>query len=505
MPLKENDTDAAPAQSGVGGVLRSQLELINRLHTALRATLRVEDLYEIVLATIVSEAGLGFDRAYLFLYDEREDVFRGAGAMGADCLERHREIRREIRQESRWLSQNTSIFTPEGEINVQEDAVSRGFEGLLSQAFWIDVIQKYPPSNPLDRLVRNVESNCRTCPGDQPGCLCRIAEGRQSMYMPFALDAYPPFLDGVIGRPAIGAPLRTKKGLRGILLADTAFSVVEEIPRAQRSLFEWFVTQVATALEHCELYSDLQEAYNGLKEIDTIKSSFLSTISHELRTPLTSITGFTDLLLSGRAGEPSDSHREFLARVHHHAMRLTDMVDDLLEIAESTSGAELALDLEPVDPLEELMQTIPRLEHRTRAKEVIIEPRIAGAVPRILANRAALGRVLFHLLDNAVKFTPAKGLVAVEFEPDDGKLRIHIQDTGIGISEENLKKIFSGFYQVDSRLARDYEGLGIGLTLTKKLLNAMGGAIDVQSRLGEGSRFSIEFRVARADGEKHGA
>ncbi len=490
------DAPASASDALIADRLRQQLGLIHRLHIALGATIQLDDLRQIILATVASEAGLGFDRAFLLAYDEGHKAFLAGGAMGAENKKSHDAIREAIRSESRWISDNVERFNGHGPASV-EDPLTRGFEDLASHAFWIDTIQSFADSNPLDARFREIRPLSMDDAGARENALLRqIAESPKSVEWPRNAALNPPLGRNLIRPPAIAMALRTKKGLYGLLIADMPFSGGGSIPNAKRTLFEWFVSQDSAALENGELYGDLEEAYAQLQEIEAMKSNFLSTISHELRTPLTSITGFTQVLLSDRAGPISDHQRELLSRIHRHSNRLASMVNDLLEVAEASCGPGPMLSLEPVDPLSAVMAAIARVEQRGRAKQVDIQPRVDGPIPMIMANPKALERVLFHLMDNAVKFSPNEGQVAVSFRIRGESLCIDIQDNGIGISKNHLKKIFDGFFQADSRLSRNYEGLGIGLTLTKNLLDAMGASIAVESHLGRGSRFSPEFRIA---------
>ncbi len=151
--------------------------------------------------------------------------------------------------------------------------------------------------------------------------------------------------------------------------------------------------------------------------------------------------------------------------------------------------------LEPVDPLDALMTTLPRLEQRRETNHVGIEPVLTQQIPRVLTEQKALERILYHLLDNAVKFSSNNSTVTVEFEPVETKLNIHVSDQGIGIHSLHLKKIFDYFYQVDNKLTRSYEGLGLGLATTRVLLLATGGEIAVKSTRGSGSVFTITYPI----------
>ena len=159
-------------------------------------------------------------------------------------------------------------------------------------------------------------------------------------------------------------------------------------------------------------------------------------------------------------GPLNTSQRDLIKRVVQHSMHLQAMVNDLLEIAEVEAGNMLNLQVEAVDPLSAALNVIPKAEMRRGSKAITIEPVIGmtGPVPMIWANRAALERVFFHLLDNAVKFIEHKGRVTIEFAERDGVLDIAVQDTGIGISAENLKRIFEhlpGGFPAGAGVGRD--------------------------------------------------
>jgi len=492
--MTSDSTDAPSAVPGQEEAnLRAQLALVNRLHIALRASLDPDDLVSIILAVLVAEVGLKFDHACFFEYDSAQMAFRGARAFGALTAERHEAIRREIREEQRWLLDRLEQRTPTATPDPDAATLSLELRGLHSNAFWLEAIQKYAEERALEEAIQEISIPC-----DHPGAcrpLYRLAHGIATEPVALGLEDLTPKLATVLPQGAVAAPLRTRWGLYGVVLADLSFQGDSAIGPGQLTLFEWFVLQGSSALEHALLYGQKRNTIEQLREMETIKSSFLSTISHELRTPLTAVSGFTQILLTHKAGPINDQQREFLQRVQRHTTHLSDMVDDLLELAEEDAAAYEEEDLKPVDPLAALMKVIPRLEHRRKSKRVIIEPRISNKIPEILATEKIAERVLFHLLDNAVKFSPVSGRVFVRFQPSADRLTIEIEDHGIGIAPEDLKKIFQGFFQVDNRLSRSYEGLGIGLTLTKKLLMAIKGTIDVRSRLGEGTTVVVEFRV----------
>ncbi len=227
-----------------------------------------------------------------------------------------------------------------------------------------------------------------------------------------------------------------------------------------------------------------------------MKTNFLSIVSHELRTPLTSIIGFVHLLTEGRVGETSPAQADLLKRVSQHASHLQSMVNDVLEIAEVEAGGIINASVQPVDPLAAVLRVIPKIEARRGTKQITIEPVLQGRIPMMLGDAHALERILFHLLDNAVKFIPHAGRVTIEFQQREHDLDVTVADSGIGIPKENVQRIFEHFYQVDFRLERAYGGMGIGLSVVKMLLEATGGRIRVESSVGLGSRFTLTYPVS---------
>jgi signal transduction histidine kinase len=192
----------------------------------------------------------------------------------------------------------------------------------------------------------------------------------------------------------------------------------------------------------------------------------------------------------------SPGQKQILDRVLAHAERLVGVVNDLIEIVEIDTGSAVNLRVVPVDPLNVLMETLPKLEPRKASKSVTIEPVVTSPVPAILADEKGLGRIFYHLIDNAVKFSNENGKVRIKFSVEERELAIHIVDQGIGIAPDRLRMIFEAFYQVDAKLARVYEGMGIGLTLTKKLVDGTGGRILAQSEFGQGSTFTLIYPKA---------
>ena len=172
------------------------------------------------------------------------------------------------------------------------------------------------------------------------------------------------------------------------------------------------------------------------------------------------------------------------------------MVNDIIEVAEIQAHGVEDIIVQAVDPLPVLMSSINLVKQRKDEKNVSIEPEIEASIPKIISEEHCLERIFYHILDNAVKFSNENGIIRISFTEEAGEMRIAFQDEGIGMYPEQLKKIFDEFYQADSRLNRSFEGMGLGLTITRLLLTATGGKIFAESAPKEGSTFVVVFPIA---------
>ncbi|MFI5299281.1 MAG: ATP-binding protein [Polyangiales bacterium] len=231
----------------------------------------------------------------------------------------------------------------------------------------------------------------------------------------------------------------------------------------------------------------LAVARDAALESSRLKTEFLATLSHELRTPLNGVLGMTSVLLD-RSLEPDV--REMLGTVASSGEQLLALLNDILDLAKIEAG-RLAIEPVPTD-VRALVDDAQRLfTPAARDKGVVLEVRVAADVPSwVLADRARIRQVVVNLVGNAVKFTE-HGRVEVRIERREDALSIVVRDTGIGIPEDHLARIFVPFTQADASIARRFGGTGLGLAISRRLLDRMGGAIDVVSVAGEGSTFTV--------------
>ncbi|HEX4599484.1 MAG TPA: ATP-binding protein [Burkholderiaceae bacterium] len=236
---------------------------------------------------------------------------------------------------------------------------------------------------------------------------------------------------------------------------------------------------------------ELTEANARLVQLDRLKSEFLATMSHELRTPLNAILGFSDLLLQERSGPLNAEQKRQLAFVEVSGRHLLEMIEDVLDLSRIEAG-RMDLQAQSFDFAQLLTQLEASLRPTAQAKGLAFVCEAEPAELPVHADRRKCSRVLRSLANNAVKFTE-RGEIRVSACFDGGDLLVTVSDTGIGIAEQELPLIFQAFRQVDGSLRRAHGGIGVGLYLSRKLLDMMGGQIEVDSKPGVGSRFSVRL------------
>ena len=231
-----------------------------------------------------------------------------------------------------------------------------------------------------------------------------------------------------------------------------------------------------------------------LERLERVRKDFVANVSHELRTPLTAIRGYAETLLEG-ALEDKDNNRRFVEIIKAHAIRLSNIASDLLVLSELESGRPPA-EPERVSIRAAVLSALRTVESEARVREVTLVPgRLDDA--EVKGDKVRLEQALVNLLDNAVKFNHPGGKVSVETSRTaDGRARIAVADTGIGIPSGDLSRIFERFYRVDKARSREVGGTGLGLSIVKHVVDRMGGKIDVESTLGKGSTFTLRLPVA---------
>jgi Amt family ammonium transporter len=239
-----------------------------------------------------------------------------------------------------------------------------------------------------------------------------------------------------------------------------------------------------------ERTDELQKTNIALEKANKLKSEFLATMSHELRTPLNAIIGFAEVLRDEIAGTLAIEQKEYVEDIHSSGQHLLNMINSILDLSKIEAGKlELQYEEFPIEEtVNEVLNTIVGFSDK---KGIRIHTNVEEGVPSITADKVKFKQIMFNLLSNAVKFTHENGRITINAKLTNQHIQIAVTDTGIGIKSEDMDKIFEAFRQLDASYARRYEGTGLGLTLTKRLVELHGGEIWVKSEYGKGSTFTF--------------
>ncbi len=235
----------------------------------------------------------------------------------------------------------------------------------------------------------------------------------------------------------------------------------------------------------------LKQSYERLKELDELKTQFVSNVSHELGTPLTHIKGFVDNLLQGIGGPLTDKQKRYLSRIVDNCDRLIRLINDLLDLSRIESG-NIGLYPTQVRLIPLIEDVVQNMQDIAQTQQIQLASHHAHKGLTIWADPDKLKQILVNLLDNALKFTDPGGRVTLITEQINSQMiAIHVEDTGIGISGEELDRIFERFHQTQGTKDRGIHGTGLGLSIAKSLVELHDGEMKVESTVGKGSRFSI--------------
>jgi len=306
-----------------------------------------------------------------------------------------------------------------------------------------------------------------------PDSVGRLARGQEGF-----LRAVPPAV-AVVALIVLAAAVEEEAGLLSALAAGAVVAALVRFTVARRD-----VAEQARALA---------EQNERLRELDALKDELISLVSHELRTPLTSIRGYLQLLREGDAGPITREQEEFLDVAVRNTARLERVVSDLLFVAQVDAG-RLRLDRAPADLARLAAEAVQAAAPAAEAREVALTLRAPEPVLAVVDD-GRIGQLLDNLVSNAVKFTPPAGAVEVAVHADGDRVVLEVADTGVGISAEDRARLFERFFRTSAATADAVPGTGLGLTISRAIVEAHGGAIAVESDVGRGTTVRVTLPV----------
>ncbi|HLD70165.1 MAG TPA: HAMP domain-containing sensor histidine kinase, partial [Candidatus Omnitrophota bacterium] len=288
-----------------------------------------------------------------------------------------------------------------------------------------------------------------------------------------------------------------------------AYAVTE----GDEELISILASQIGQALENAQLFeqvyrsrqeleSKIQDrtkqlaiALEEVKKVSKMKSDFISAVSHELRTPLTSIKGYASILIAGKIGEIPQQVKERLEKINKHSDNLVKMINDLLDISRIESG-KVEMKFAKYNILSIVENVLDILTPQIKEKGIQLKTQIEPTAPEVTVDLSQFERVFINLLGNAIKFTPPNGTITIGAKKDQNTILFSVSDSGIGIKEEDIPKLFNEFYRVENEINQSVKGTGLGLALAKNIVEAHGGKIWVNSKQNEGTTFYFTLPVS---------
>jgi signal transduction histidine kinase len=294
-------------------------------------------------------------------------------------------------------------------------------------------------------------------------------------------------IDGTPATVQLAVPIQQAGDVTGLITLETQHA--REINREDIAFVERLADRAAVAINNAQLYEQINAA-------NTAKSEFVSLVAHELRVPMTSIKGYADLIISGVAGPLNDQQKQFLEVIRRNLQRMSTLISDLSDINRIESG-RMTFNNKPFDIRETVADVTGSLHERIDARQQTLRIDIEDEVPDVYADPVRIAQVLTNLVSNANKYTPDGGQIFVRVVRETGFAAVSVQDTGIGISEENQKKLFTQFFRAEDHAVREQPGWGLGLSIVRKMVEAQGGQIRFTSKLGTGSTFTFTIPLAK--------
>ncbi len=444
---------------------------------------------------VLNKRGVGFDR-------DDADLLNTFAGQAAVAIENARLFQLTDQQLSMRVSELETLERIDVELNRSLDltkvariTVEWALENSTATSGLIGVITSEPP-------VLQVIYSEGYGEGDWPegaegdhipldrGVVSRVMRSKQpELVYDVSMDRdYIPSLQGALSQVTI--PMLSGGSINALLVLET-----NREPRLRLADMP-FLQRLA---EHASIAIANARLYNELELANASKSEFVSFVAHELKNPLTSIRGFSDFLLGGQMGGLNDTQRNFIGTIRNNAERMNTLVSDLNDVTKlQTNNMRIAV--APVDFRYVVEETVRPLQNQLDAKNQKLVLEMADDLPPILADEGRMIQVLTNLLSNANKYTPQDGTITLGAALDEKvpKMVIRVADTGIGMSSEDLSKLFTPYFRSENPLAQEQPGTGLGMAITRGIIQQHGGDVLVKSELGKGTTFSFDIPLAAA-------
>ncbi|MDP8212821.1 MAG: ATP-binding protein [Candidatus Zapsychrus exili] len=307
------------------------------------------------------------------------------------------------------------------------------------------------------------------------------------------------------------SPIMTKNGMIGIMFVGNG-TISSAVTEGDKEMVSILASQIGQSLENARLFEEafrasqildtkvkertkqLASILEEVKYISKAKSEFISAVSHELRTPLTSIKGYASILIAGKLGEVPEQVKQRLEKINIHSDNLVQLINNLLDISRIESGrVEMSIEKCSLPDIIENVRDL--LNPQMREKDINWKAEINENIPEMLLDKHQVERIFINLIGNATKFTPQNGIIGVKADYDNDTATVEVSDTGIGISKDDISRLFDEFYRVENTINQNVKGTGLGLPLAKKIIEAHDGKIWITSEIGKGTTFHFTIPI----------
>lgn len=450
------------------GTVIGALEVLNR-----RDGHPFDEDDERLLTALAAQAAVAIQNARLFAMTDQALAARVEELSMMQRIDRELNATLDYQQTMEtaleWAIRRTGADAGLIAVLAEEDG-RQGLRLLVYQGYPPDAVEPYRENLwPLDR-----------------GIVGRVARtGRPELVSDVRRD--PDYVAAVEGMVAqITVPIWREERIIGIIVLES--NEPGEFNPDALDFVVRLADHAAIAIENARLFAAVEVANRA-------KTDFISFVSHELKQPMTAIKGYTDLLVKGLAGDLTEMQRSFLEVVRSNVNRMDTMVQELLDISRIEAG-RLRLEIGQVALREAVEEAVRVIRQEIEAKRQTLEVEIAEPLPPVRADRNRVVQILTNLLSNAYKYTPEEGRIRVTVQPDGGFVVCSVSDTGIGIAPEEQERLFTKFFRSQHPAVRNVPGTGLGLVITKNLVELQGGQIWVESEPGKGSTFTFTLPVA---------
>ncbi len=441
-----------------------------------------------LLTTFAGQAAVAIDNARLF---QLTDLQLSQRVAELETMERvDVELNRSL--ELAKVAEITVRYAIE---NTGATAGMLGIADVKANLLRVVVLQGYGPEDAQTAIQEG------TLPLDR-GILARVMRTRRAdLTTDVAFDPdYVPLLKSA--RSQITAPMASAGVVNAILILES--NQKPGLQLVHMDFVQRLTEHASIAIANAQLYAELERANQS-------KSEFVSFVAHELKNPLTSIRGYTDVLVAGIAGTLSDQQKNFLGTIRSNADRMNTLVSDLNDVTKLQTN-NMRMELKPTRFEDVLTETLRPLQKQIDERNQTVTLQMPDGLPDIQADHNRLIQVLTNLVSNAHKYTPNDGQITIAAQVVTNRrdtrgqtlppsLQVSVSDTGIGLSETDLARLFTAYFRSDNPLAREQPGTGLGLTITRGIIERHGGEIWVESQLGEGTTFHFTVPIA-AEGEQ---